>query len=196
MIQDPYKVLGVSRDATEQEITQAYRKLAKKYHPDLNPGDTEAERRMMEINEAYDMIKKGGNGYSDYDRRSSYNRSGYSRAGLSPLDSAEAYLRNGMYEQAMYILNNVQDRTARWYYLSAIANAYAGNIVTAVKYAETAQEMEPHNQTYRMLVERLKSGETTYFGRRGFSGPISTFSRVFMIFALMYFCLCRRFFCC
>ena len=43
MIQDPYKVLGVSRDATEQEITQAYRRLAKKYHPDLNPGDTEAE---------------------------------------------------------------------------------------------------------------------------------------------------------
>lgn len=196
MIKDPYSVLGVSRDATEQEITQAYRKLAKKYHPDLNPGDAEAEKRMMEINEAYDIIKKGSGSYSDYDRTSSYNRQSYGRAGLSPLDSAEAYLRNGMYEQAMYILNNIHDHTARWYYLSAIANAYAGNIVTAVKYAETATEMEPHNQTYRFLVERLKSGETTYFGRRGFSGPISSFSKVFLIFGLLYICLCRRFFCC
>jgi molecular chaperone DnaJ len=196
MIQDPYKVLGVSRDATEEEITKAYRRLAKKYHPDLNPGDESAEKRMMEINEAYDMIKKGGNSYSNYDRTSSYNRSGYSRAGLSPLDSAEAYLRNGMYDQAMYILNNIHDHTARWYYLSSIANAYAGNIVIAVKYAETAVQMEPNNQTYRLLVERLKSGETTYFGRRGFAGPISRYSRVFFIFALLYFCLCRRFFCC
>ena len=196
MMQDPYKILGVSHDATEEEITKAYRKLAKKYHPDLNPGDENAQKRMMEINEAYDRIKKGNGSYSDYDRTSSYNRTGSTRAGLSPLDSAEAYLRNGMYEQAMYILNNIHDHTARWYYLSSIANAYAGNIVTAVKYAETANEMEPHNQTYRLLVERLKSGETTYFGRRGFSGPISKYSRVFLIFALLYFCLCRRFFCC
>lgn len=196
MIQDPYKVLGVSPDASEEEITKAYRKLAKKYHPDLNPGDTEAEKRMIEINEAYDIIKKGGSSYTNYDRTSSYNRTGYSRSGMSPLDSAEAYLRNGMYDQAMYILNNIRDRNARWYYLSAIANAYAGNIVTAVQYAERAVQMEPNNQSYRQLVERLKSGETTYFGRRGYAGPISGFARAFLTFGFLYCCLCRRFFCC
>ena len=46
MIEDPYQVLGVDRNATDEEIKQAYRRLAKKYQPDLNPGDQEAARRM------------------------------------------------------------------------------------------------------------------------------------------------------
>ncbi len=57
---DPYRVLGVSRGASDEEIKKAYRTLAKKYHPDLNPGDSEAARRMNEINAAYDQIKNGG----------------------------------------------------------------------------------------------------------------------------------------
>ena len=50
---DPFAVLGVSSSATEDEIKSAYRRLAKKYHPDLNPGDKAAEQKMKEINEAY-----------------------------------------------------------------------------------------------------------------------------------------------
>ena len=54
---DPYSVLGVSKDASEDEIKRAYRRLAKKYHPDLNPGDPKAARKMNEINAAYEQIK-------------------------------------------------------------------------------------------------------------------------------------------
>ncbi len=60
---DPFAVLGVPSSATEDEIKSAYRKLAKKYHPDLNPGDKMAEQKMREVNEAYTQalqIKKGG----------------------------------------------------------------------------------------------------------------------------------------
>lgn len=58
-MRDPYEVLGVSRDASDEEIKKAYRQLAKKYHPDVNPGDKTAEEKMKEVNAAYDAIKSG-----------------------------------------------------------------------------------------------------------------------------------------
>ena len=56
---DPYKVLGVSPDASDEEVKRAYRALAKKYHPDRNPGDAAAAQKMREINAAYDAITLG-----------------------------------------------------------------------------------------------------------------------------------------
>ena len=56
-MRDPYEVLGVSRNASEDEIKKAYRRLAKKYHPDLNPGDENAAKMMREINAAYEQIQ-------------------------------------------------------------------------------------------------------------------------------------------
>lgn len=56
MIDDPHKVLGVSPNATQDEIKKAYRKKAKEYHPDLHPNDPNANRKMNEVNEAYDML--------------------------------------------------------------------------------------------------------------------------------------------
>ena len=56
MIDDPYKVLGISKDATKDEIKRAYRKKAKEYHPDLHPDDPKAAEKMNEVNEAYDML--------------------------------------------------------------------------------------------------------------------------------------------
>lgn len=56
MVEDPYQVLGVSRDASQEEIKKAYRKKAKEYHPDLHPDDPNATKKMNEVNEAYDML--------------------------------------------------------------------------------------------------------------------------------------------
>jgi curved DNA-binding protein len=67
--QDYYKVLGVSRDASAEEIRKAYRKLAMKYHPDRNPDDKQAEERFKEINEAYQVL-------NDPQKRAHYDRLG------------------------------------------------------------------------------------------------------------------------
>ena len=53
---DYYEVLGVSKGASEEEIKKAYKKLARKYHPDMNPGDKEAEEKFKEINEANEVL--------------------------------------------------------------------------------------------------------------------------------------------
>lgn len=67
MVNDPYAVLGIDRNASEEEIKKAYRKLAKKYHPDLNPGNKEYEKKMVEINEAYEALTSPNkNQYSAY----------------------------------------------------------------------------------------------------------------------------------
>ncbi|KZS50960.1 MULTISPECIES: DnaJ C-terminal domain-containing protein [Rhizobium] len=67
MSQDPYELLGVKRDATQKDIQSAFRKLAKKLHPDLNPGDKKAEERFKEISTAYEIL-------SDEEKRGRFDR--------------------------------------------------------------------------------------------------------------------------
>src|ERR1700681_323099 len=72
--QDYYELLGVSRKAPQKEIRQAYRKLARKYHPDLNPGDKSSEEKFKQVQEAYDVL-------SDSKKRQMYDQFGFDTPG-------------------------------------------------------------------------------------------------------------------
>ena len=109
MVSNPYSVLGVEVSATQEDIKKAYRKLAKKYHPDLHPGDAQAAAKMNEINEAYTILTKphtargnyrtgygtSGYGRTDYDRRTStsYSSQDYTQ------DDTEDYRQQSFYGQ-------------------------------------------------------------------------------------------------
>lgn len=201
-MRDPYEVLGIPRSATQQEVTDSFRKLAKKYHPDLNPGDKNAQSKMAEINVAYEEIKSGRAAHTDYSRpnagqgqspRQGYNPYGYG-GGFNPfeeffrtytaqqqtqyqrrsdgLDPVRQYVNAMRYSEALYALSQIKDRSAAWYFLSAIANYNSGNTVTAMQHIDQAISMEPGNAEYQSVKQQIMAGAQSYTTRqRGFGMP-------------------------
>lgn len=99
MNRDPYEVLGVPKGASEDEIKTAYRRLAKKYHPDLNPGDPVAAQKMNEINEAYDRIKNP-QAYTRQQNPYTQNPYGYGQQGTDPFEEFFRQARQQQQQQS------------------------------------------------------------------------------------------------
>ena len=191
-MQDPYQVLGVSPQSTDDEIKKAYRALAKKYHPDVNNGSAAAEARMKEVNEAYSAVMKmrreggstgyggatsgtgygRGSGYGSYGAYSGY--SGYSssyggygsgayRTASSPrMQAVRNYIQSGRYHEAMHLLEEINERNAEWYYLCGEVNLGLGNRVAALNFARQAVNMDPNSFEYRALLSRLENASSFY----------------------------------
>lgn len=167
-MKDPYTVLGVSSNASDDEIKKAYRELARKYHPDNyqnNPLADLAEEKMKEVNEAYDAITKmrtGGSSYSGgyqsgYQSQQSYrsgsDSSSYARVrqliNAGNLDMAEQILQGGT-------------KTGEWYFLMGSIAYRRGWLDEARQNYQIACQKEPGNMEYRQALSMMQQGGYAY----------------------------------
>ncbi len=195
---DPYRILGISPDATDEEVKKAYRRLAKKYHPDRyqnSPLADEASEKMKEINSAYDMILDMRSGNSS--RRGGYN----TYSGGSYSEAAGRYtdirilINNGRYDEAEQRLSSIppSQRSAEWYYLMSVICYHKGWLEEAYNYASAACRLAPDDVEYRSFFSRIsKQRQGTHTSYQGSSSGCGCCE--FLSCLLCSDCLCNS--CC
>ena len=156
---DPYQVLGIQPNATDDEVKAAYREMARKYHPDNyanNPLSELAQEKMQEINEAYDTIirmrKQGSTGGAGA-------ASGGYAGGNSRFRDIRAMIQIGRILDAEVLLDGVPSgsRDAEWYFLKGSVLYKKGWLEDAYNHFATANRMDPTNGEYRTAVNQMNA---------------------------------------
>mgnify|MGYP000134907682 CR=1 FL=1 len=163
-MRDPYSVLGVSPNASDEEVKKAYRELARKYHPDNyqnNPLADLAEEKMKEINEAYDTITKQRSGGGGSYQQSSGSYGGYTQQrSYSSGSSTYARVRNlinaGDLGTAERLLQEVPQRDGEWYFLVGSIAYRKGWLDEAMQNYTLAVQMDPGNMEYRQALSMMQ----------------------------------------
>ncbi len=173
MIENAYRVLGVSPDASDDEIKKAYRRLAKRYHPDANIGNEQAAaEKMAEVNAAYDEIMDVRQGKTAGDPYSGFGARSQSDSGSTEYMAARNFIANRRFVEAMNVLGRMEQKDAEWYFLAGYAQMGLGNRAQALQYANTAVQMAPDHMEYRRLLSMLQAGGQRYGAANyGFSMP-------------------------
>ena len=188
---DPYKILGVPEDASDEEIKKAYRDLARKYHPDNyhdNPLADLAQEKMKEINAAYEQITKerssgrrAGGGSSSYGGGASYGGyGGYQGYGgsrsysgqSSVLQQARIAIQTGNISRAEALLDNYSDHNAEWNFLKGAVCYRRGWLDEALRYYRAAVKLDPGNAEYRQALEYMEGTEDTSYSPTGSFGTL------------------------
>lgn len=171
---DPYSILGVSPNASDEEVKKAYRKLSRIYHPDANidnPNKEQAEEKFKQVQQAYEQIMRereqgsagyGSGAYGGFGGFSGQADNSYQDEESMRRQAAANYIQSGHYREAMNVLQSLEQRNGQWYYLSSMANMGLGNNVNALNDIREAVRQEPDNAQYRMLLQQMEGGGTWY----------------------------------
>ena len=171
---DPYSILGVSPNASDEEVKKAYRKLSRIYHPDANidnPNKEQAEEKFKQVQQAYEQIMRereqgsagyGSGAYGGFGGFSGQADNSYQDEESMRRQAAANYIQSGHYREAMNVLQSLSQHNGQWYYLSSMANMGLGNNVNALNDIREAVRLEPDNAQYRMLQQQMEGGGTWY----------------------------------
>jgi len=176
-MRDPYSVLGINQNATDEEVKKAYRDLARKYHPDNyqnNPLADLAEEKMKEINEAYDTITKMRSGGGTYQRQPSGGYSGsYGQQSYSTGNSAYTRIRQlinaGNLDAAEQLLYEIPQKNGEWYFLSGSIAYRKGWLDEAMQNYNMAVQLEPNNMEYRQAQAMMQQRGAGYHPYNNYS---------------------------
>ncbi len=160
MNKDPYEILGVSKNATQDEIKTAYRKLAKQYHPDRyvgNPLADLAAEKFKEINEAYDALS-GGNHASSSAHSAGSNTSG----GAGTYAQVRNLINFNSLDEAERILDESDNRGAEWFFLKGNICIRRGWHEQGMSFLRQAVNMDPSNFEYRRVLSNLEQQSVHY----------------------------------
>ena len=189
---DPYKILGVPEDASDEEIKKAYRELARKYHPDNyhdNPLEDLAQEKMKEINAAYEQITKerasgrrtggaggayggGSYGYGGYQSYGGYGSSQSYSGQSSVLQQARIAINTGNISRAEALLANYSDHNAEWNFLKGVVCYRRGWMDEALRYYRIAVQMDPGNAEYRQALDYMEGTDDTAYRPGGSFGTL------------------------
>ncbi len=166
---DPYEILGVSPNASEEEIKRAYRELVRKYHPDNyqdNPLADLAQEKMKQINEAYDLLTKNKTGNDSYSSNygSSYGSGSASSGNASSVsyNKIRILINNNNLSEAETLLYQMPTKDAEWYYLSGEIAYRKGWLDEARRNFQIACNMAPGNYEYQRALSVVNAGSTPY----------------------------------